>query len=207
MGRSRSVTGKAGVRRLETGNGRNCFTRALTELAGGYLSRFAPRCGEAILIEASTVHAAGNGGAVFGMQESDDITFRLCDREHIDTASGGKRRLQVNRASPDVDFHRVAISPTVPVIEAARPVQGHLVVKCPHFAQWRMRGTAPFPVGATVEPRFLACLDGIGRVKHSGAGCQTKKSAVSLLPAVQGVCRLRPDDFVEWLEITVSDPP
>jgi mannose-6-phosphate isomerase len=173
--------------------------------AADRLNSFAPVAGQAVLIEAGTVHSLGDGVVVFEVQENSDVTFRLFDWDHIDPKTGQKRPLQVEQALACVNFAQGAIEPGEPGIEAASPVHRERVVDCEHFTLWRMRGAAPFPVGAVNEPRVLVCLEGTGAVEFDGADFRMEKGAVTLLPACVGVHDFRPDGAVTVLEIAVPE--
>ncbi len=175
--------------------------------ADDHLASFAPRRGQAVLIEAGTVHAVGNGVMVFEVQENSDVTFRLYDWDHIDPTTGQKRPLQVEQALACVDFGGAAIGPMTPVVEARQPVERELLVECSHFCLWRLRGRAPFMVGAVAAPRVLVCIDGGGHIEHDGAGFEMARGTVMLLPPAIGVCRFRPSGSVELLEIAMPEQP
>jgi mannose-6-phosphate isomerase len=66
---------------------------------------------------------------------------------------------------------------------------------------WRLRGHLRFPVGAADLPRVLVCIDGAGQIEHDAATYAIEKGEVWLLPAVVGICHLRPSDAVDLLEI------
>ncbi len=174
--------------------------------ADDHLASFAPRRGQSMLIEAGTVHSVGNGLVVFEVQENSDVTFRLYDWDHIDRATGTTRPLQVEQALACVDFAQGAVLPASPVTEATRPVLRERLLQCSHFHMWRVQGAAPFTVGAANAPRVLVCINGSGVVEHGGADFAMERGAVILLPAELGICRFRPGEFVELLELGVPDP-
>jgi mannose-6-phosphate isomerase len=179
--------------------------RAGDRTADDHLASFAPQRGQAVLIEAGTVHSIGNGVMVFEIQENSDVTFRLYDWDHVDPTTGKKRPLQVEKALACVDFNRPPVRPVPPVIEAAAPVSREQLIKCSHFDLWRLKGTVPFVVGADAAPRVLVCIDGEGNVEHGGADYPMRKGSVVLLPASVGACRYRPTGMVVLLEVGVPD--
>ncbi len=179
--------------------------RALShKTADKYLASFRPQPGQAVLIEAGTVHSLGNGVVVFEVQENSDVTFRLYDWDHIDLKTGHPRALQAERALACVDFMRGAIQPIVPVMEMTQPAIRERLVDCSHFRLWRLQSDVPFHVGAEDEPRVLVCIEGTGNVEHNGADFAVEKGAVILLPAAVGVCRFRPERPVTLFEIAVA---
>jgi mannose-6-phosphate isomerase len=180
--------------------------RALTaHTADQHLAHFTPQRGEAVLIEAGTVHSVGDGLVVFEVQENSDATYRLYDWDHIDAATGKTRPLQVDQALACADFARGAVHPATPVVESTQPALRENLLRCPHFDVWRVSGAAPFMVGAPGTPRVLVCIDGSGHVEYGGAAVAMEKGAVVLLPAELGLCRFRPGGVVVLLELAV--PP
>jgi mannose-6-phosphate isomerase len=179
--------------------------RALSnQTVDNHLASFSPRRGQGLLIEAGTVHSLGGGVVIFEVQENSDVTFRLYDWDHIDPSTGHPRALQVEQALACVDFAQGAI---MPVDEAIRPAARERLFDCSHFQLWRLRSTAPFPVGAAGAPRVLVCIDGAGHIEHAGSQYAMEKGAVVLMPAVVGVCPFRPEGPVTLLEIAVPEIP
>jgi len=180
--------------------------RALSkQAAADHLASFAPARGQAVLIEAGTVHALGDGVLVFEVQENSDVTFRLYDWDHIDAKTGHRRALQIEEALACIDPAQGAIRPVVPVVEAMHRGTRERLLDCPHFRLWRHEGAAPFLVGIADTPRVLVCIDGAGDIDHDGVDYPMKRGAVVLLPAAVGTCRFRPEGCVTLLEIGVPD--
>jgi mannose-6-phosphate isomerase len=119
-------------------------------------------------------------------------------------ASLQPRALQVEQALQCIDFAQGAIGAVAPVVEATTPAMRERLVDCAHFRLWRIRGAAPFPVGAPDEPRILVCIDGAGNIDHDGADFPMEKGAVVLLPAAVGRCRFSPETPVTLLEAGVA---
>ncbi len=181
--------------------------RALTtNTADDHLASFKPEVGQGVLIKAGTVHSLGDGVMVFEVQENSDVTFRLYDWDHVDAKTGKPRDLQVDQALACVDFHQGAVMPGFPPLEITAPVRREEYFNNSHFRLWRLRGAAPFEVGAAGEPRILVCVDGAGSVEYDGADYLMMRGAVTLLPAAVGACRFRPDGAVTVLEIAVPEP-
>jgi len=181
--------------------------RALTtRTADDRLASFRPEVGQGVLIEAGAVHSLGDGVMVFEVQENSDVTFRLYDWDHVDATTGKPRDLQVDAALACIDFSQGAILPVSPAVEATAPVRRELYFDNRHFRLWRLRGAAPFTVGAAAEPRILVCVEGGGQIEHQGAQFAMERGSVTLLPAAVGVCRFRPDRTVTLLEIAVPEP-
>ncbi len=170
-----------------------------------YLASFTPVRGQAILIEAGTVHALGQGVVVFEIQENSDITFRLFDWDHTDPRTGHPRALQVEQALACIDFAQGAVGPAAPVAEALESATRERLLDCSHFQVWRIESAAPFPVGAPGVPHILVCIGGGGHIEQAGRDFAMEKGTVMLLPAVIGRCRFRPEDPVTLLAIAVPE--
>jgi mannose-6-phosphate isomerase len=182
--------------------------RALSErTVNKYLASFTPQRGQGIFIEAGVVHSLGDGVLVFEVQENSDVTFRLYDWNHIDPKTGHPRALQIEKALACVDLMQGPVCPVAPVVEAMLPALRERLFDGPHFRLWRLRGEAPFAVGAAEELRVLVCLEGVGNLEHDGADFAVEKGAVVLLPAAVGACRFRPEGPVTLLDIAVPDQP
>jgi mannose-6-phosphate isomerase len=171
------------------------------------LSRFSPKVGQGVPIEAGTVHSLGDGVMVFEIQENSDVTFRLYDWDHVDARTGRPRDLQVDQAMACVDFGQGEISPVTPVLDRSGSPRRELYFDTSHFQMWRLLAEAPFTVGVDEEPRILVCLAGEGSVQHGGGAVAMVRGAVILLPACLGPCRFRPAGAVTLLEIAIPEHP
>lgn len=169
-----------------------------------HLASFTPKHGDGILIPAGTVHSLGDV-VVFEVQENSDVTFRLCDWDHVDAKSGKPRPLQVEQAMACIDFSQAALSPVPPVIEESEPVLRERLFTCKHFGLWRISGNLPFGVGVAGTARVLVCLAGGGHIEHAGADYAFGKGDVLLLPASVGACNCRPQGEVIILEISLPE--
>ena len=67
------------------------------------LPSFTPQVGDAVFIQAGTVHSL-SGFVVFEVQENSDVTFRLYDWDRVDPKSGAPRPLQVQEALACIDY-------------------------------------------------------------------------------------------------------
>jgi mannose-6-phosphate isomerase len=164
-----------------------------------------PKPGDVVFIPAGTVHALGSGVVVFEIQQNSDVTFRLYDWGHVDAKTGQPRPLQVDQALACIDFDRSASCLAASGVETVTPVQRERLFDCEAFLLWRLRGHAPFPVGARARPRVLVCIDGSGQVEHDKIPYAVGKGDVWLLPAEAGVCFFRPSTEVTLLEIAIPD--
>ena len=168
------------------------------------LASFTPTVGDAVLIPAGTVHSLGDI-VVFEVQENSDVTFRLFDWDHVDPKTGKPRPLQVKQAMACVDFERVGIRPSAPVVELDSPGGRERLLHCAHFSVWRHTGETPFTVGSADTPRVLVCIDGEGNLEDRGTSCPVVRGDVLLLPAEVGACLLAPRGAVVVLEIALPE--
>ena len=168
-----------------------------------HLACLTPKSGDAIFLRAGTVHSLGGGLMVFEIQQNSDVTFRLYDWNHIDPKTGQPRPLQVDKAMACIDFSEGPVSLVRPALEATNPVERERLFHCEHFWLWRLRGQAPFKVGAEDLPRVLVCLEGAGDVEHGSATYAVGKGDVFVLPAALGTCVFRPRGAVNLLEIAI----
>jgi mannose-6-phosphate isomerase len=169
-----------------------------------HLASFVPNPGDAILVRAGTVHSL-NDVVVFEVQENSDVTFRLYDWDHIDPTTGRRRPLQVDQALDSINFNRVDIAPSPPVIEEMTPVLREQLIHCKHFGVWRIRGSASFAAGKAGTPRVLVCLSGKAHLEHGGKNHAFGKGDVVLLPAVVGRCPCVPAGEISLLEISLPE--
>lgn len=170
-----------------------------------HLACFSPQVGDAVFVQAGTVHSLGGGIVVFEVQQNSDVTFRLYDWEHLDAKTGLPRPLQVDAAVACIDFAQGAVTPSVPVIESTTPVEREQLFDCEHFQLWRLRGESPFAVGAPCVARVVVGIAGAGHIEHGGARYPARKGNVFLLPAVVGGCVFHPDGAVTLLEIALPE--
>jgi len=170
-----------------------------------HLAYFTPKPGDAVFVQAGTVHALGGEIVVFEIQQNSDVTFRLYDWNHIDAKTGKSRELQVEKAIACINFAQGEVGPSVPVLEDTTPVERERLFDCEHFRLWRLRGQSSFVVGASDVARVLVCIEGAGQIEHGGARYAVGKGDVFLLPAVIGACNFRPSSAVNLLEIALPD--
>jgi mannose-6-phosphate isomerase len=180
--------------------------RALTNGAvSDDLSWFTPKPGDAVFLQAGTVHSLGGDIVVFEIQQNSDVTFRLYDWDHVDPKTGQPRALQVDKAMACIDFLEGPVGWVTPVVETKTPVERERLFDCEHFRLWRLRGQSPFTVGTADLPRVLVCVEGAGQVEHGSGTYAVGKGDVFVLPAAIGTCVFRPRGAVNVLEIALPD--
>ncbi|MGD0372625.1 MAG: type I phosphomannose isomerase catalytic subunit [Candidatus Dormibacteria bacterium] len=191
---------------LQPGTTPESLRRALSHAAiGSQLAGFTPKSGDAVFLPAGTVHSLGGDVVVFEVQQNSDVTFRLCDWDRVDPATGRPRALQVDQALACTDFAQKALGPVLPVMETTTPVRRERLFDCEHFSLRRLQGELPFSVGAAGILRILVCIGGSGQVEYGGAAYAIARGDVLLLPAVVGACTLRPRGPVNVLEVALGE--
>jgi mannose-6-phosphate isomerase len=164
-----------------------------------------PKAGDAVFIPAGTVHSLGDDVVVFEIQQNSDVTFRLYDWGHVDAKTGQPRPLQVDEALASIDFAGNHGSLVTPIVVSTTPVERERLFDCEPFLLWRLRGEAPFAVGAKEGPRVLVCIAGSGQVAHEGTPYAVGKGEVWLLPAVVGACGFHHNNEVTLSEIALPE--
>ena len=134
-----------------------------------HLAYFTPKPGDAVFVQAGTVHSLGGDIVVFEIQQNSDVTFRLYDWNHVDAKTGEPRELQVDKAIACINFAQGEVGPVVPVLESTTPVERERLFDCEHFRLWRLRGDFPFVVGASDVARVLVCIEGDRDISSTAA--------------------------------------
>ena len=191
----------AGLRRGTTPA--NLRTSLSNDTLADQMVRISPKVGDAVFTPAGTVHSLGGDVMVFEIQENSDVTFRLYDWGHIDPKTGQPRPLQVEQAMASIDYGKSASGLVTPVLEAATPTHREQLFNDKHFLLWRLRGQLPFSVGTRAAPRVLVCVKGAGQLEHDGQTYAVAKGEVWLLPAIVGVCVVRPIEPITLFEIAI----
>jgi len=168
-----------------------------------HMVRISPKVGDAVFTPAGTVHSLGGDVMVFEIQENSDVTFRLYDWGHIDPKTGRPRPLQVEQAMASICYENSAAGLVTPVVEATTPIHREQLFHDKHFRLWRLCGQSPFSVGTPDAPRVLVCVQGAGHLQHDGQTYAVAKGEVWLLPAVVGVCVVRPIAPITLFEIAI----
>jgi len=168
--------------------------------ADTHLPSFKPEVGQAVMIEAGTVHSLGDGVIVFEVQENSDTTFRLFDWDHVDAKTGKPRELQVDKALKAIDFDQ---GPVKPLPSSDDPRQDLLENSHFHLVRWQQSDA--FTVGAPADPRVLVCAHGAGKVVVGDIKVSMKQGDVVLLPASLGAAQFTPNEPVTLFEIAIPE--
>ena len=87
---------------LKLGTTADVLRRALANrTVADHLASFTPKPGDAVFLQAGTVHSLGGGLVVFEVQENSDVTFRLYDWDRVDAKTGRRSCLLRHGGQPD----------------------------------------------------------------------------------------------------------
>ena len=189
---------------LKAGVGPEAFRRAI---ASGevepLLHRFEARPGDAILIEAGTVHAIGAGVMLAEIQQMSDATFRVFDWNRVGP-DGKPRALHIEQAMESIDFHRGPVEPLSPRAEdlggsGSRERLG----SSKYFACERLNLIGETTVGRPDRFTILMGLRGRSGIVHGAGAFPLEFGQTMLLPAAVGTCRIVPHDEAVVLSCVV----
>ena len=134
--------------------------------------------GDVVYVPAGTIHALCGGVIVAEVQQSSNITYRVCDNGRVGT-DGKPRTLHIPQA---LDVTR--LSPGVP-----QPDFGGHLARCESFTVDLLSAPSSVSCGAESFISLLA-LDGAGAVSCGGECVEVRKGGSLFLPARSGEVRL-----------------
>ncbi len=179
----------AGLRR---GVGPEEFRRAIeTGAVEPLLHRFPARPGDAVLIEAGTVHAIGAGVMLAEVQQMSDATFRVFDWNRVGT-DGKPRELHIEQAMESIDFGRGPVDPMKTRVEDLGGAgTRERLPSSEYFILERWRLHEPIRIE---QDRFtiLVGLDGDLKLETAGPPVPLRAGQTVLVPAAVEECRLVP---------------
>lgn len=170
-----------------------------------HLPSFTPEPRKAVFLPAGTVHCLGGDGVVFEVQQNSDVSFRLFNWDRVDPATGKPMDLQVDAALVCVDTSSGVVFPIVPVLEEVEPARRERLFRCEQFGVWRVTERSLFPVGAPGKPRVVVSIDGEAELDYEGDSYRLNRGDVPVLPAVVGVCVVRPIGEATVLELSLPE--
>jgi mannose-6-phosphate isomerase len=138
------------------------------------LHNFAPNPGDAVFLEAGTVHAIGANVLLFEVQQTSDITYRLYDWGRVDAKTGRSRELHVEDGLTCANF---AAGPCHPVAGTPTADGRERLVECRHFTLHRT--VAARTTLANAACRVLVVAAGRGTFN----GLAVAAGSVVLVPA------------------------
>jgi mannose-6-phosphate isomerase len=180
---------------LKPGVGLDEFRRAIDSgEVQPLLHRFEAWPGDAILIEAGTVHAIGAGVLLVEIQQMSDATFRVFDWNRVGP-DGKPRKLHIEQAMQSIDFRRGPVDP----ISAERESLGDAntrerLAHSRYFAleRWTLQG--PSKIGRPDRFTIVMGLDGRSAIISGGYSFPLEFGQTMLLPAAVGECEIVPHD-------------
>lgn len=180
---------------LEAGVGPDEFRRAIDSgEVEPLLHRFEARPGDAILIDAGTVHAIGAGVLLAEIQQMSDATLRVFDWNRIGL-DGKPRELHIERAMQSIDFQRGPVAPIS--VERERLGDAGTRERLAHsryFALERWTLGGPSKIGRPDRFTILMGLDGRSAITSGGDSFPLEFGQTMLLPAAVGECDIAPHD-------------
>lgn len=171
---------------LKPGVGPDDLRRALeANRVEDLLYSFEPRIGDTVFIRAGTVHALGAGIAIFEVQQTSDVTYRLFDWDRVDPSTGRPRQLHVEEALRCIDYN----------LGPVNPARGDRV-ECDYFRVAVHRQSVT--LGGDGQPRVLVSY--LGRT----TGCiDVYPEGAVVVPASFGECRLTPEPGAWLFEVVM----
>ncbi len=174
---------------LKSGVGPDEFRRAIRSgQVEPLLHRFEARPGDAILIEAGTVHAIGAGVLLAEIQQMSDATFRVFDWNRVGP-DGKPRELHIDRAMESIDFGRGPVNPIPPVVERSdQDATRERLAQSRYFALERLTIHRSATVGRADRFTILMGLRGRSEIVHDDRTIPLEFGQTVLLPAAVGEC-------------------
>jgi len=170
------------------------------------LASFSPKLGDAVLIEAGTVHTLQDL-VVFEVQENSDVTYRLYDWDRVDEKTGKPRDLQVKEALACIDFNQTNIGPVEPLKDKDFNGLKEKLLDCSYFKVCHITCKSICLVGEENAPTVLVGINGCGEIQTKTDTYSLDKGEVMLLPASIGPCRFISKNEVTFLEVMLPDEP
>lgn len=189
---------------LKPGVGPEEFRRAIgSGEVEPLLHRFEARPGDAILIEAGTVHAIGAGVLLAEIQQMSDATFRVFDWNRVGP-DGRPRALHIEQAMESIDFRRGPVDPLSPEVEdLGEAGSRERLASSKYFACERLKIRREMTVGRPDRFTILMGLGGRSAVLHGSGSFPLDFGQTMLLPAAVGECKIVPDDEAVVLSCVV----
>lgn len=151
----------------------------------GVIAEYESHPGDCFFLPAGRVHAIGAGNLLAEIQQTSDITYRVCDYGRLD-ADGHPRELHVEQAREAIDYtvykdYRTPYDHSLPSVE---------LVSCPYFTVRR----EVVRHEARIDYRrdsfvIVMCLDGAITLN----GIQARRGDTLLVPACDNVLNITGD--------------
>lgn len=142
--------------------------------------------GDVFFLPPGTLHGIGKGLLIAEIQQSCDLTYRVCDYGRVDF-NGKKRPLHIKDALAVSNLNPTPDTIPKPTETLARGNQAQLLVKCDYFTVTRFTLQASFT--DAVKPssfHVLMCLEGQFQITHQQIIYTFAKGETAYLPAGMG---------------------
>ena len=93
------------------------------------LAQYAVKDGDCFFIPAGRIHAIGHGCQLIEIQQTSDVTYRICDYKRRDK-DGNLRQLHTKEAAESIDYR---VLPDYRTHYELTKNEGQLLVECPYF--------------------------------------------------------------------------
>lgn len=154
--------------------------------------------GDVFFLETGTIHAIGAGTVIAEIQQTSDITYRICDFDRKD-ANGNTRELHNDLALEAINYQVVSAKKEYSKEENT----SNIAVDCPYFT------TSVLPLHGEVDKknngdsfRVYMCTEGAFSIVSQQATFSYKKGDTVLLPAIISDYQLV--GLATLLEISIS---
>lgn len=173
---------------------------------GRFLNWVDARQGDVVLLPPGCVHAMGAGVAVYEIQESSDLTYRVYDWGKVGL-DGLPRELHLDKAREVTDFSLVSPRRAEALSADSRGAERQFLAACSHYAVERVTLSAMSEeIGCSGSFSILTAVEGSGSVTNPGGHSTHLRSGETLfLPASLGACRIERERTLTFLRTSVPD--
>ena len=150
---------------------------------GEILRRVPVKAGEAYFLPAGSLHAIGNGIALFETQQASDLTYRIFDWNRTGT-DGKPRELHVEKAADVLDYRRGTHGAIIPLDYRFDNLDRTALIFDRHFIVERIVATGePASIPTGNRPIIVMALEHALTVACDGGSATLKPYQSALVPA------------------------
>ena len=161
------------------------------------------RPGDAMFVPAGTAHTIGAGFVLCEIQQSSDLTYRVCDYNRRD-ASGKSRELHLEKAFDVIRFGEQRGGKVLPAKIQCDGVTKTFFTACRYFATERWQFAGPVSAQSSGEHFELwIIIAGTGTIRWAKESTQFAPAQVWLIPADLGPFELTPESSTTVLRTFV----
>ncbi|NER16643.1 type I phosphomannose isomerase catalytic subunit [Spongiivirga citrea] len=158
--------------------------------------------GDVFHIPTGRIHAIGAGVLLAEIQQTSDVTYRVYDYDRVDTQTGTKRELHIDKAIDVIDFQieENGYKTAYPSHEN----ESNELIHTPYFKTSfiPLRGSLNKDYSNTDSFVIFICVEGTSELSCQGDSFQLNKGETLLLPACINHITLK-GDSADILEVTV----